>query len=96
MNADEKYMSEPVGAIKIAVIVGLIGAPLIVICGLTMFRYPEAWAKGNSRIARKDLNQFDSPRQLERTRRLGKLFMTVGAFEFISMIWLIVMLHAMK
>ncbi len=61
-----------------------------------MFRYPEAWAIGNARLARKELSQFNSPRQLERTKKMGKLFMILGAFEFLSMIWLIVMLRVMK
>jgi hypothetical protein len=82
--------------IRIAVLLGFIAAPLIVLCGFTMFRYPEAWAKGNARLAHKELSEFNSPRQLERTKRTGKLFMAIGAFECLSMLGLITMLRMMR
>jgi hypothetical protein len=68
----------------------------MVICGLTMLRYPEAWAKGNARLARKELSQFNSPKQLEHTKKVGALFMIAGALDFICMIWLIAMTRVMK
>jgi hypothetical protein len=80
----------------IVMLLGFIAAPLIVICGLTMFRSPEAWARMNAHLARKDLSQFNSPKQLERTRKVGKLFLAVGAFELMSMTWLLIMLRTMK
>lgn len=82
--------------IKIAMLLGFIAAPLIVICGLTMFRSPEVWARMNARLARKELGQFNPPKQLERTRKTGKLFMALGAFEFMSMTWLLIVLRTMK
>jgi len=68
--------------VNVAFIVDL----LIVILGFLMFRYPQTWAKMNARASRKDLHQFDSPKQLAHTRRVGILFITFAAFSFLSML----------
>ena len=57
------------------------------VLGFLMFRYPEAWAKMNARLSRKELKEFDSPRQLASTKRLGVLLMILGAFSLASMLY---------
>jgi hypothetical protein len=51
-----------------------------------MLRYSQAWAKMNARLAHKDIHEFDSPKQLASTRRLGILLMILAAFSLLSML----------
>ena len=67
-------------------LVAFIADPLMVILGFLLFRYPQAWAKMNARASRKELHEFDSPRQLAHTKRVGILFMTFAAFSLLSML----------
>jgi hypothetical protein len=70
----------------LANIVAFIADPLMVILGFLMFRYPQVWAKMNARASRKELHEFDSPKQLAHTKQLGMLFMAFAAFSFLSML----------
>jgi hypothetical protein len=63
-----------------------VGDPLMGILGFLMFRYPQAWAKGNARLSRKELHEFDSPKQLAHTRRLGILLMVLAAISLLSVL----------
>ncbi len=67
-------------------IVAFIADPLIIILGFLMFRYPQVWAKMNARASRKELHEFDSPKQLAHTKQVGILFMTFAVFSFLSML----------
>lgn len=51
-----------------------------------MFLYPHAWAKANARLARKEPREFNSPRQLEATKRLGILLMVLGPFSLLCVL----------
>ena len=57
------------------------------VLGFTMFRYPQAWAKGNAYLARKELKEFDSPRQLEHTKRLGIALMVLFPLSLVTVLW---------
>ena len=54
--------------------------------GFLMFRCPQAWAKMNARLSHKKLHEFDSPKQLASTRRLGSLLMILAAFSSLSVL----------
>lgn len=56
------------------------------ILGILMIRYPKAWAKGNALLSHKELREFDSPKQLASTRRLGILMLTLAAFSLLSLL----------
>jgi hypothetical protein len=68
----------------------------MVVLGFLMFRYPQAWAKGNAQLSHKELHEFDSPKQLASTRRLGILFMITAAFSLLSMLALKAVLVPLK
>jgi ABC-type transporter Mla maintaining outer membrane lipid asymmetry ATPase subunit MlaF len=89
-------MSTPSIVLSTANIVAFVADPLIGVLGLLMFRYPAAWAKGNARLSHKELHEFDSPKQLASTRRLGILFMIAAAFSFLSMLALKAVLVPLK
>lgn len=72
--------------VRAAYIVALVGDPLTVVIGFLMFRYPLAWAKMNAHLSHKELHEFDSPKQLASTRRLGSLFMIFAAFSLLSLL----------
>jgi hypothetical protein len=63
-----------------------VGDPLMGVLGFLMFRYPQAWAKLNARLSRKELHVFDSPKQLASTERLGILLMIIAAFSLLSLL----------
>lgn len=89
-------MSTPNIVVSTANVVAFVVDPLMVVLGLLMFRYPLAWAEINARCSHKELHDFDSPRQLASTRRLGVLFMIAAAFSLLSMLALkdaVVRLH---
>jgi uncharacterized protein YjeT (DUF2065 family) len=67
-------------------IVVFVGDPLTVVLGFLMFRYPQAWAKMNARLSRKELHEFNSPKQLAHTKRVGILFMIAAAFSLLSLL----------
>ena len=67
-------------------LVVFVGDPLIAILGFLMVRYPQAWAKGNALLSHKELREFDSPKQLAATRRLGILMLTLAAFSLLSLL----------
>jgi hypothetical protein len=71
---------------RAAYIVVLVGDLLMGMLGFLMFRYPQAWAKMNARLSHKDLHEFDSPKQLASTRRLGVLLMILAAFSLLSVL----------
>lgn len=52
-----------------------------------MFLFPEMWARMNARVSRKELKEFDCPRQLASTKGLGALFTVAAAFSFASMLY---------
>jgi hypothetical protein len=56
------------------------------VLGFLMFRYPKAWAKMNARLSHKKLHEFDSPKQLASTRRLGILLLILAAFSLVSVL----------
>ncbi len=56
------------------------------VLGFLMFRYPQAWAKMNARLSHKELHEFDSPKQLASTRRLGILLLILAAFSLLSLL----------
>ena len=89
-------MSTPNIVVRTANIVAFVADPLMGVLGFLMFRYPEMWAKMNARLSRKELKEFDSPRQRESTKRLGVLFMIAAAFSFASMLYLKAMLVQLK
>ena len=66
------------------------------VLGFLMFRYPQAGAKMNAHLSHKELHEFDSPRQLASTRRLGILFMILAAFSLLSMLALKAVLVPLK
>jgi hypothetical protein len=66
-------------------LVALVGDPLMVVLGFLLFRYPQACAKMNARLSHKELHEFDSPKQLAHTKRVGILLMVAGAFSLVSM-----------
>jgi hypothetical protein len=68
------------------IFVVFIGDPLTALLGFLMFRYPQAWAKMNARLSRGQLCDFDSPKQLASTRRLGALMMIFAAFSAFSLL----------
>jgi uncharacterized protein YjeT (DUF2065 family) len=69
---------------RFAYVVIYIGDPLAVVFGLLMFRYPQTWAKLNARLSRKEIHEFDSPKQLASTRRLGALLMAFAVFSIFA------------
>lgn len=69
-----------------AYIVAFVGDPLMGVLGFLMFRYPQAWAKMNARLSHKELHEFDSPKQLASTRRLGILLLILAAFSLLSLL----------
>jgi hypothetical protein len=71
---------------RAAYIVVLIGDLLMSMLGFLMFRYPQAWAKMNAGLSHKELHEFDSPKQLASTRRLGVLLMILAAFSLLSVL----------
>jgi uncharacterized protein YjeT (DUF2065 family) len=71
---------------RAAYIVVFVGDPLMGVLGFLMFLYPQAWAKMNARLSHKELHEFDSPKQLASTRRLGILLMIVAAFSSLSVL----------
>ena len=79
-------MSTPNIVVRTANIVAFVAGPLMGVLGFLMFRYPQAWAKMNARSSHKELHEFDSPKQLASTRRLGILFMILTAFSLLSML----------
>jgi uncharacterized protein YjeT (DUF2065 family) len=79
-------MGTPSIVVSTAIIVAFVADPLMVVLGFLMFRYPQAWAKMNARLSHKETHEFDSPKQLARTRRLGILFMILFAFLLMSML----------
>lgn len=72
--------------ISTANIVAFVADPLMAVLGFLMFRYPEAWDKMNAGVSRKDIHEFDSPKQLASTRRTGFLMMILAAFSLFSML----------
>lgn len=89
-------MSTPSIVVSTTNIVAFVGDPLIGLLGFLMFRYAEMWAKMNTRVSRKELKEFDSPRQLASTKRLGVLFMVAAAFSFVSMLYVKAVLIRLK
>jgi hypothetical protein len=55
------------------------------ILGFLIFRYPLAWAKINACLSQ-ELHEFDSPKQLASSRRLGILMLIFAAFSFSSLL----------
>lgn len=80
-------MSTPSIVISTANIVAFVADPLMGLLGFLMFRYPAMWAKMNASLSRKEPKEFDSPKQLASTRRLGILLMILAAFSFASMLF---------
>jgi hypothetical protein len=89
-------MSTPSIVVNTANILAFVANPLMGVLGFLMFRYPQAWAKMNARVSRKELHEFDSPKQLAHTRRLGILFMILAAFSLLSMLYLKAVLARLK
>jgi len=79
-------MNTPSILVSTANIVAFVADPLMGVLGFMMFRRPQAWAKMNARLARKEVHEFDSPKQLASTRRLGILFMVIALFSLLSML----------
>ena len=71
---------------RAAWIVALVGDPLMGVLGFLMFRYPQSWAKMNARLSHRELQEFDSARQLASTRRLGTLMMILAVFSSVSLL----------
>jgi hypothetical protein len=65
--------------------IAFVADPLMGILGFLMFRYPRTWAKMNARSSHKELHEFDSPKQLGHTKRVGILFMFAATFSLLSM-----------
>jgi uncharacterized protein YjeT (DUF2065 family) len=89
-------MSTPSIVVTTANIVAFVADPLMVVLGFLMFRYPQAWAKMNARLSHKELHEFDSPKQLASTRRLGILFMILFVFSLLTMLAVKAVLVPMK
>lgn len=85
-------MNTPSIDANIANIIAFVADPLMCVLGFLMFRYPQAWAKMNAGVSRKELHEFDSPKQLASIRRVGRLMMIFAAFSFLSMLYLKAML----
>lgn len=56
------------------------------ILGLLMFLYPGAWARGNALLARKDIQVFNSEKQLAHTKRIGLLMLIFAGFSILSLL----------
>jgi hypothetical protein len=82
-------MTTPGIVVSGAKIVAFVADPLMGGLGLLMLCFPKGWAKMNARAARRELRDFDSPKQLAQTRRLGILFMIFAAFSLLSMLFVI-------
>jgi len=89
-------MSTPSIVVSTANIVAFVCDPLIGVLGFLMFRYPAMWAKMNARLSRKELKEFDSPRQRASTKRLGVLFLVAAAFSFASMLYFKAVIVSLK
>ena len=55
-------MNTPSILVSTANIVAFVADPLMGVLGFMMFRRPQAWAKMNARLARKEVHEFDSPK----------------------------------
>jgi hypothetical protein len=56
--------------------------------GFLMFRHPQAWAKMNALVSHKEVHEFDSPKQLAHTRRVGIFMLVAAAFSLWSLLFM--------
>jgi hypothetical protein len=89
-------MSTPGIVVSAANIVAFVADPLMGVLGFLMLRYPQTWAKMNARLSHRELREFDSPKQLASTRRLGILFLILAAFSLLNMLALKAVLVGLK
>ena len=80
-------MSTPIIIVRAVDVLAFVVDPLLAVLGFVMFRYPQAWAKGNARVTHGEHRELDSSKQLAHTKLLGTLFMIFAAFSFLSMLY---------
>jgi hypothetical protein len=81
---------------RLAHILVFVGAPLSGILGFLMFRFPLAWAEMNARSTRKDVREFNAPKQLAHTRQLGILIMFIAGLGLVSVLASDAIMHSLQ